>query len=164
MTTEAPKTIPYGVSDFANLRNGNGYYVDRTSLIPNLEELHYQLFLRPRRFGKSLLLSMLGYYYDINAQDRFDTLFAGTWIHDHPTDRRGQYLVLHLDFSKIEGEDVPQIQQSFNRICKTALNAFVLYYKAFIPPDFIQELPKIATFSEAFDILTTPGNGLEHKI
>ena len=162
--TEAIKTIPYGVSDFANLRNGNGYYVDRTSLIPNLEELHYQLFLRPRRFGKSLLLSMLGYYYDINAQDRFDTLFAGTWIHDHPTDRRGQYLVLHLDFSKIEGEDVPQIQQSFNRICKTALNAFVLYYKAFIPPDFIQELPKIATFSEAFDILTTPGNGLEHKI
>ena len=97
--TEAIKTIPYGVSDFANLRNGNGYYVDRTSLIPNLEEHHYQLFLRPRRFGKSLLLSMLGYYYDINAQDRFDTLFAGTWIHDHPTDRRGKYMVMKFGTS-----------------------------------------------------------------
>ncbi|MBP1584050.1 MAG: AAA family ATPase [Victivallales bacterium] len=98
------KTIPYGISDFGNMRRRNGYYVDNTWGIPLLEELPYQLFLRPRRFGKSLLLSILHYYYDVNSVDRFDELFGGTWIHEHPTDDRGQFLVLHLDFSEIGGE------------------------------------------------------------
>ena len=92
------KTIPYGISDFANMRRSNGYYVDNTWGIPLLEALPYQLFVRPRRFGKSLLLSILHYYYDVNYADRFDELFGGTWIHENPTPDRSQLLVLHLDF------------------------------------------------------------------
>ena len=98
------KTIPYGVSDFANMRRRNGYYVDNTWGIPLLEALPYQLFVRPRRFGKSLLLSILHYYYDVNETERFDELFAGTWIYENPTPSRGKYLVLHFDFSKVAGE------------------------------------------------------------
>ncbi|MBP5638085.1 MAG: AAA family ATPase [Victivallales bacterium] len=88
------KTIPYGISDFANMRELNGYYVDNTWGIPLLEQLPYQMFLRPRRFGKSLLLSILHYYYDVNYTSRFDELFEGTWIHEHPTEFRGRYLVM----------------------------------------------------------------------
>ena len=111
--TDSVKTIPYGISDFENMRRRNGYYVDNTWGIPLLEALPYQLFLRPRRFGKSLLLSILHYYYDVNSADRFDELFAGTWIHEHPTPSRGQFLILHLDFSEIGGETLEEMQLSF---------------------------------------------------
>ena len=103
------KTIPYGVSDFENMRLLNGYYVDNTWGIPFLEALPYQLFLRPRRFGKSLLLSILHYYYDVKYVDRFDELFGGTWIHGNTTPLRGKYLVFHLDFSEISGETLEEI-------------------------------------------------------
>ena len=107
------KTNPYGVSDFANLRKRDGYYVDRTMCIPALEELPYQLFLRPRRFGKSLLISVLEYYYDISRAHRFDELFADTWVHEHPTALRSQYMILHFDFSVVEGKSLSQLQQDF---------------------------------------------------
>ena len=69
---EIIKSNPYGVSDLANLRSRGGFFVDRTECIHALEELPYQLFLRPRRFGKSLLVSILHYYYDVLAAERFD--------------------------------------------------------------------------------------------
>ena len=149
------KTIPYGVSDFINMRRRNGYYVDNTWGIPLLEALPYQLFLRPRRFGKSLLLSILHYYYDVNYADRFDELFGGTWIHENPTEDRGQFLVLHLDFSKVAGETVEDMQQSFETKCRIALNAFREAYKNIIPEDVQKEMAKQTTFMDALDILTS---------
>ena len=68
MTIPAKKTyrlLPYGQSDFARIRRENKYYVDKTMFIPALEEFNFQTFLRPRRFGKSLMLNMLGAYYDV---------------------------------------------------------------------------------------------------
>ncbi|MBR6371877.1 MAG: AAA family ATPase, partial [Victivallales bacterium] len=149
------KTIPYGVSDFANMRGRNGYYVDNTWGIPLLEALPYQMFLRPRRFGKSLLLSILNYYYDLNSADRFDELFGGTWIHEHPTPSRGQYMILHFDFSKVSGETVEDMQRSFEEKCKIAIDGFREAYKDYIPENLQEEMAKQATFSAELDILTT---------
>ena len=153
------KTIPYGICDFGNMRELNGYYVDNTWGIPLLEALPYQMFLRPRRFGKSLLLSILRYYYDVLCADRFDELFGGTWIHVHPTPFRGKYLVLHLDFSKVNGNTLEEYQQNFESACKIAIDIFRYAYKDFIPQMLLDEMAKKTTFSDTLNVLTT-GMGL----
>ena len=150
---EKIKTNPYGVSDFANLRRRNGYFMDCTECIPALEELPYQLFLRPRRFGKSLLVSMLEYYYDILAAERFDELFAGTWIHEHPTPFRHQFLVLHLDFSVVEGETLEELQRDFEAKCKVALDAFVDRYQASMPDALPSEVKSQPTYGLGMEVL-----------
>ena len=96
---EKMKQIMYGVTDFALIRAENGYFVDRTALIRELERTRYALFLRPRRFGKSLLCSILQCYYDVDYADRFDELFGGLDIGRDPTDERGKYLVLDFNFT-----------------------------------------------------------------
>ena len=82
MGMEKMKQIMYGVTDFARIRAENGYFVDRTALIRELEKTSYAMFLRPRRFGKSLLCAILQCYYDIDYADRFDALFGGVlyWL------------------------------------------------------------------------------------
>ena len=147
------KTIPYGVSDFADMRRRNGYYVDNTWGIPLLEQLPYQLFLRPRRFGKSLLLSILHYYYDINTASRFDELFEGTWIHEHPTEDRGRFLVMHFDFSAVEGENLEDIQNRFERYRKNVLDGFVRNYKTYLPEGTTELVTGKEWFSDGLDVL-----------
>src|SRR3954454_22149429 len=95
--------IPYGRSNFEEIRRKGYFYVDKTPFLPLLEsaQLGYPLFLRPRRFGKSTLLSMLEHYYDIDREAQADGLFKGLWIHEHPTAERSRYLVLALDFSGV---------------------------------------------------------------
>lgn len=95
--------IPYGESNFKTVITGGYVYVDKTCYIPNLEENGKYLFLmRPRRFGKSLFLSMLEYYYDIAYRDEFDTLFGTLHIGRHPTPLHNSYPVLFMDFSGID--------------------------------------------------------------
>lgn len=94
-------TIPYAVADFADLRERGFYYVDKTNYIPGLEDYNAPVFLRPRRFGKSLLISMLASYYDRTKAPRFEELFGGTWVGTHPTQEHNQYLVIRYDFSKM---------------------------------------------------------------
>lgn len=78
--------FPYGLSDFKTLITEHYFYQDRTALIPALEETGKQLlFLRPRRFGKSLLLSMLEYYYDVRQAEAFESLFGQLAIYANPT-------------------------------------------------------------------------------
>jgi hypothetical protein len=96
------KRIPYGIGDFETIRTGNYYYIDKTKIIKDLENHRYPFFIRPRRFGKSLLISILEDYYDIEKKDQFDELFKGLYIHKHPTEEKNTYLVLRLDFSGIE--------------------------------------------------------------
>ncbi|MBR4675405.1 MAG: AAA family ATPase [Victivallales bacterium] len=147
------KTIPYGVSDFENMRLLNGYYVDNTWGIPFLEALPYQLFLRPRRFGKSLLLSILHYYYDVKYVDRFDELFGGTWIHGNTTPLRGKYLVFHLDFSEISGETLEEIQQSFEDTCLIALDGFLERYQSILPDGTLETVCMQQSFSNRLKAL-----------
>ncbi len=98
--------FPYGISNFHSLRMENHFYVDRTSHIRLIEEAGYQLlFLRPRRFGKSLLLSMLENYYDVAKAEEFEKLFGNLAIGQNPTPRHNQYFVMKWDFSMIEPQD-----------------------------------------------------------
>ncbi len=92
---------PYSISSFALLRESGCAYVDKTQTIEALEALDsaYVFFVRPRRFGKTLLTTTLEAYYDRHAAEHFDELFSGTYIHAHKTPLAGQYYVLKLEFS-----------------------------------------------------------------
>lgn len=135
------KTIPYGIGDFALLRKSNGYFVDRTHLIPELERNRYAMFLRPRRFGKSLFISLLHAYYDISFAERFDELFAGTAIHDNPTPEHNKYLVLDFNFSAVERE-VARVQDSFNQCCSERIDRFIYEYKNELSKEVIKSVGK----------------------
>ena len=99
------KKIPYGIGNYKLLKNDNYYFIDKTKFIKKIENLgsRYLFFLRPRKFGKSLFLSMLEYYYDILAKDEFEKLFSDTYIGKNPTPLKNSYFILKFDFS---GEEI----------------------------------------------------------
>jgi hypothetical protein len=135
---ERDMRIPYGQSNFADLRHDRYFYADKTAFIPQLESpdagYKYVLFLRPRRIGKSLLVSMLEHYYDLSRKERFDDLFKGLWIHERPTAERNEYLVLTLDFSPVNTDGgIDAIRQSFATTVKNCLRPFLMRYGARIP-------------------------------
>lgn len=106
-----------GIADFQRLRTQEYYYVDKTMYIPSMEDAGSYLFLvRPRRFGKSLFLSMLEAYYDCKQARDFDKLFGGLWIHDHPTEQHARFQVLRLDFSQVTGS-IDVLEERFNNYC-----------------------------------------------
>ena len=127
------KNILYGVTDFVEIRkHPGGYFVDRTALIRELEKTRYALFLRPRRFGKSLLVSILQCYYDLDYADRFDEIFGGTAIGANPTDERGKYLVLDFNFSVVN-KQVNKVQTSFNDYVSLRIDKFVEDHAKILP-------------------------------
>ena len=147
MTMEKLKRIPYGVSNFVDIIQRNLYYVDKTMYIPKLEDEPDSLFfIRPRRFGKSLFLSMLSSYYDVNQKDKFQDLFGNLWIGSHPTEEQGRFQVLLLDFSKIGG-DINSLQEDFNDYCCIRLNDFIERYKDYYSDEFVKEV-KEATIAK----------------
>ena len=129
---EKTRPILYGVADYAQIRKKNAWFVDRTAKIRDLEDIAYAVFLRPRRFGKSLLTSILEAYYDVRYADRFDEFFAGTDIGANPTDERGRYLVLKFDFSAVS-KDAQEVQASFNKYAADCCDAFVMGYADILP-------------------------------
>jgi hypothetical protein len=144
---ERYKTLQYGVSDFRALIQKNRYFVDKTPFIEKMERMgDFLVLLRPRRFGKSLFLSMLGCYYDIKERDHFDTLFKDTWIADNPTDERGIYQVLTLDFSRIGNKSIEDLEESFNTYCCDRVNRFMSRYRAYYPEDVYQSICGCTSF------------------
>ncbi|MDV7400668.1 AAA family ATPase, partial [Arthrospira platensis SPKY1] len=96
-------------------------YVDKTHYLPLLESAGRFLFLiRPRRFGKSLLQSVMECYYDILWAEQFEELFAETWIVAQPTLEKGQYLTLRFDFSAVRAEP-EHLYPSFETYCRNHL-------------------------------------------
>ena len=113
METSETNTI-WACPTFEDVIMQNRYYVDKTMYIPLLEDqANYLIFIRPRRFGKSLLLSMLRSYYDLSQKDKFQQLFGNLWIGQHTTPLQGKYQILYLDFSKIGGS-IDELPQLFN--------------------------------------------------
>ncbi len=147
------RLIPYGMSDFARIRRENRYYVDKTMFIPMLEEFKFQTFLRPRRYGKSLMLNMLAAYYDIAYKQRFDELFGGLYIGKNPTEERNQYLIMQFDFSKVD-PDYTKTQKSFNELVLDTLIQFANKYKNLLPEGTVENISDQKESNDAFTKLT----------
>ena len=109
------KKIPLGISNFEKIITENFLYVDKTKYIETLKNLQNQtqIFLRPRRFGKSLFLTMLQNYYDINRTDKFEKLFGELYIGKHPTPLRNSYMTLPLSFSGLNTDDRTELKSGF---------------------------------------------------
>lgn len=119
------KMLPYGLTDFIRIRHEDYYYVDKTRYIELIERMPSFLFLlRPRRFGKSLFLTMLETYYDLRYADRFEELFGDLYIGKHPTRLHNQYLVLRFNFSAVN-DRLEEIEESFNKYCCMVMRTFV---------------------------------------
>lgn len=141
------KGIPYGISDFNRMRNENFYFVDKTMYLPLIENMPSYLFLiRPRRFGKSLFLSMMRTYYDILQRDNFDKYFSDLWIGSHPTEQHNSYQILYFDFSKA-GCSLPgaNLMSSFNEYCSIIINQFAHEYASFYDEDFKEAIENIVS-------------------
>ena len=144
---EEIKQVPYGVSDFVTVRERNLYYVDKTMYLSLLEQQPDNLFyIRPRRFGKSLFISMLQAYYDKAMTDRFDSLFSGLWAHEHPTPLRGRYQMLYLDFSQVGG-DIDHLSTHFEEYCKVKLDGFMRKYQNEYPEVVVKVFFEMQTVS-----------------
>ena len=136
---EQIRQIPYGVSDFRSVRERNLYYVDKSMYLEKLENQSDTLiFIRPRRFGKSLFLNMMRLYYDKAAAGDFDRLFGDLYIGQHPTPNRNRYQVLYLDFSRIGG-DLNTLKEDFNSYCNIQLNSFMDAYRQDYPEHQVKE-------------------------
>ncbi len=126
------RQIPYGVGNYEKIVDGNYYYVDKTAYIRELEKIANPVFLRPRRFGKTLWCSTLECYYDINRKDQFEHLFGRTAIGKNPTDRRNTMLALRFNFSVVDVTDTLEgLEASFNRNVYNAIGVFVAKYAAY---------------------------------
>ena len=120
---------PYGISDFEKIIRNGYFYCDRTDRIPFLEKAESQLFIRPRRFGKSLLLSMLASYYDVARKGDFQALFGHLAIGKNPTERRNAYFILRWDFSCVDAAgDYHEIRKSLYNHINARIERFITYY------------------------------------
>ena len=124
------KRIPYAVSNLEQIQGENYYLVDKTKYLEKLENYITPVFLRPRRFGKTLWCSIQECYYDINRKDKFSELFKDTYIGNNPTPEQGKYMVLRLNFSSVQvSEDKNKIEHNFNFITGCDFDLFCHYYK-----------------------------------
>ncbi len=155
------KQVPYGISDFNRVRRDNLYYVDKTMYLPLLEdEASYLFFIRPRRFGKSVFISMLKAYYDINGKDRFGELFGDLWIGQHPTPLQGKFLVMHLDFSQVGGT-IEQLEENFDGYCGVKLDSFVDSYRQYYSEDFVKKVLDAKKATDKLNLINDESKKLE---
>ena len=145
--------IPYGVADFKRIRNEGYYYIDKTGYIPLLEQAGSFLFLvRPRRFGKSLMASMLRCYYDSAEKDNFDRLFGDLEIARNPTENRNRYQVLYMDFSEVNKGIGRTLQERFENYVGRCLDSFMLRHGSKYGDAFLAEFAKGAA-ADKFDMM-----------
>ena len=151
MEQKGTKELPYGIQDFVTIAEQNIYYVDKTMYIPALENQARNLFfIRPRRFGKSVFLSMLHAYYDCRTKDKFQQWFGGLWIGQHPTPTQGRYQILHLDFSQVGGT-IEKLEENFDKYCRVKFDSFVDIYREYYSEEFVK---RVETAEYATDKLT----------
>ena len=136
--------IPYGIIDYKDLRKDNYYYVDKTSYLEKLENIGKVLvYLRPGRFGKTLLTSMMFYYYDVNSKDEFDTLFKDTYVKNNPTKNKNNYYILKFDFSGIfsNEKNTQDLESEFKRKVSDGIKKFNDCYKTNANSDYEKNTP-----------------------
>ena len=124
------KKLPYGISNYEELIEDGYYYVDKTKYIEKLENLPEKriIFLRPRKFGKTLFTSILENYYDINKKEKFEKLFIETYIGKNPTGLRNKYYILRFNFSGIDTRDEESTIRGFKSEVASSIKLFVEEY------------------------------------
>ena len=139
---EEAKRIPYGMMNFVAIREDNCYYVDKTRFIEKVERANkFFFFIRPRRFGKSLTMSMLHHYYDINAANKFERLYGDLYIGKKPTPNHNKYLVIYLNFAVVNA-DLGNYRSALDAHCNTRFNYFCDTYSSLLPENIKDELNK----------------------
>ena len=162
--SDKPKRIPYGMQNWEDVRLRNCYYVDKTRFIHEIEAANdFFFFIRPRRFGKSLLISMLQNYYDINKAASFDRLFGDLWIGQHPTPDRNTYLVLCLNFSMFSGS-LEGYEDRLNEYCLEMMMDFCHRYAALLPEDTLDELRQKKTAQSMLNHINIAAQRTNQKI
>ena len=139
---EEVKRIPYGMMNFVAIREDNYYYVDKTRFIEKVERANkYFFFIRPRRFGKSLTLSMLHHYYDIHDADKFERLYGDLYIGKNPTPNHNKYLVIYLNFAVINA-DMGNYRSALDSHCRIEFTQVCRRYAHLLPSNAVDDLLK----------------------
>ena len=147
------KRIPYGMMNFIDVREDDCYYVDKTHYIPLIENANkYFFYIRPRRFGKSLTISMLRHYYNILEADKFKKWYGDLYIGKHPTPERNSYLIIYLNFAVVNAE-LNSYRQSLDAHCNTEFNFFCDVYAQYLPEGIKEEMNKKKGAIEQLDYL-----------
>ena len=147
------KRIPYGMMNFIDVREDDCYYVDKTHYIPLIENANkYFFYIRPRRFGKSLTISMLHHYYNILEADKFEKWYGDLYIGKHPTPERNSYLIIYLNFAVVNAE-LNSYRQSLDAHCNTEFNFFCDVYAQYLPEGIKEEMNKKKGAIEQLDYL-----------
>lgn len=137
------KRIPYGMQNFEDVIKEDCYYVDKTPFIEQIEESNkYFFFIRPRRFGKTLTLSMLENYYDINKKDKFEEIFGKLYIGQNPTPEHNTYLIIHLNFAEVAA-GLDDYKDGLNNHCSLVFNFFCDIYAHILPANTKEGLEKL---------------------
>ena len=137
------KRIPYGMQNFEDVIKEDCYYVDKTPFIEQIEESNkYFFFIRPRRFGKTLTLSMLENYYDINKKDKFDEIFDKLYIGQNPTPEHNTYLIIHLNFAEVAA-GLDDYKDGLDNHCSLVFNFFCDIYAHILPANTKEGLEKL---------------------
>jgi len=127
------KRIPYGMQNFEDVIKEDCYYVDKTPFIEQIEESNkYFFFIRPRRFGKTLTLSMLENYYDINKKDKFEEIFGKLYIGQNPTPEHNTYLIIRLNFAEVAA-GLDDYKDGLDNHCRLVFNFFCDIYAHILP-------------------------------
>ncbi|MDR1339133.1 MAG: ATP-binding protein [Prevotellaceae bacterium] len=165
MTTRLFKRIPYGKSNFRDIIL-NGYaYIDKTRFIEELEneDNPNHFFIRPRKFGKSMFLTTLRNYYDVNTKDEFEQIFGNLYIGKHPTPERNSYAIMEFDFSGLNTASEEKFAKSFSKAVQSAVSKFLRKYEHIIPKagDFLQQIfgkePEVDVLTDAFNLAFNGG-------
>ena len=124
------KKLPYGISDYERLAENDYYYVDKTFYIKKLENIAepYIMFLRPRKFGKTLFTSTLENYYDLKKVEKFEKLYGNTYIGKNPTKLKNSYHILKFNFSGIDTTNEETTIRGFKEKVSIAIEGFVAKY------------------------------------
>ena len=127
--------FPYGIADFQKIRREGLFYLDRTSGIRDLERLGQTLvFLRPRRFGKSLWIQTLATYYDLRLAEEFEALFGGLDAGTEPTPHRNRYFVLQWNFSEVSARgSIDKIASRLHGYVNHQIEDFLIGYEGHLP-------------------------------
>ena len=135
------KQILYGVANYVEMVEKNGYFVDKTPYIKILERISNPVILRPRRFGKSLWCRILECYYSILQKDEFEKLFGHTYIGQNPTPSHNSYFVLSWDFSKVDPTgSLEDIEANFNHVCNLPIQSLAFLTKRYFPEELTIKL------------------------